>query len=206
VHEQASQRRARIEHGEEVLRDAPVADQLVPVGRLVGEAERLRGRHRRERRRARAPVGEVAGCHVVALDAGLAVVLVQRDDALDVRERQPLEQDAIDRAEDRGVGADADAEREHRGDGERRRLAQRARRVAEVLEQRLDVRAALGVADALLHLLHAPRLDERGAPRVLGGHARPHLLLDEQLDEPPQLAVELPIVPVAPEHRRATTS
>ena len=53
-------------------------------------------------------------------------------------DRQPMEQHAVHHAEDRRARADADGERNHRGEREHRRLAQRAHGVARVLDQRLE--------------------------------------------------------------------
>jgi hypothetical protein len=64
--------------------------------------------------------------------------MVHADDPIGVRERQRLEQHGADDAEDGGVGADAESKGEERGPGERRRVAQRADGVSQVLQQLID--------------------------------------------------------------------
>ena len=48
-----------------------------------------------------------------------------------------IEQDAVDNAEDGGGGADAEHEREHRGDDEAGRFAELAEGEAEILHERV---------------------------------------------------------------------
>jgi len=54
-----------------------------------------------------------------------------------LREGQRLQQQCVDEGEDRGVGADAEGERDDRDQGEDRRLDERANRVANVLSNGL---------------------------------------------------------------------
>ena len=54
-----------------------------------------------------------------------------------LREGQRLQQQRVDEGEDRGVGADAEGERDDRDQGEDRRLDERANRVANVLSNGL---------------------------------------------------------------------
>src|SRR4029079_879641 len=54
-------------------------------------------------------------------------------EAIALLDREPLQQCGVDQAEDRRVGADAEREREDRGGGEARVLAQHARGVNEAL-------------------------------------------------------------------------
>ena len=68
----------------------------------------------------------------------LAVFRVHANQAIGRLERIRCEERGVDDAEDGGVGADAEAERQDRYRGEARVLAQRARRVAHVLRQLLD--------------------------------------------------------------------
>ena len=60
--------------------------------------------------------------------------MVDRDQPVGVAVRQGAEQHAVDDAEDRAVGADAQRERERRDEREARRLAQGAEGVAQVGE------------------------------------------------------------------------
>src|ERR1044072_3816452 len=62
------------------------------------------------------PVEEVCGRDVVARDAGLNVVLPERNDAIGVAIRQWAQQHGIDYTEDSRVRADAESKREHHND------------------------------------------------------------------------------------------
>ena len=55
--------------------------------------------------------------------------------AIGLRKRQRLEQHAVDDAEDRGVGADAERQRDDRGEREGRRGAKLSRGVADVVPE-----------------------------------------------------------------------
>ena len=68
--------------------------------------------------------------------AGVRIVVVQPDDPIGVRHRQRLQDDRPHDAEDRGVGADADRERQERRDREGAVLHQHARRKSRVLAER----------------------------------------------------------------------
>ena len=60
-----------------------------------------------------------------------------------------LEEQAIDNAEHRRVGADAERQRDDRGDGQPRAPCERAQRVAQVGEQGVHARAsALGARES----------------------------------------------------------
>ena len=85
-----------------------------------------------EVRRARAIVDEVHR------RAGVAVSLLRVHDAheaVGLRKRQRLEQHAVHDAEDRRVGADAERERDDRGEREGRRRAELSRGVADVVPE-----------------------------------------------------------------------
>ena len=79
------------------------------------------------------------------------VAAVNVDEAIAVGDGQPLKQRGVDEAEDRGVGADAERERQDGGDGKAWLLSQHARGVAHVLPEI----AERGIAG--------------GAPGVMGG-------------------------------------
>ena len=58
-----------------------------------------------------------------------------RNQALGFRKRQRFQHDAVDHAEDGGVGADTDRERQHDEDRKRRLPAQQSQRIPRILEQ-----------------------------------------------------------------------
>ena len=74
--------------------------------------------------------------------AGPVDRLAQVDEPVAVAVRQRLEQHAAHDAEDRGVGADAEREREDDDGGERGAVAQRAQRVRDVGGDALEPRQA----------------------------------------------------------------
>ena len=86
-----------------------------------------------------------------------------------MREGERPQEQRVDGAEDRGVGADADGEREHGDGGEGRRAAEGAEREARVLHCGVENGESghgarlLGECDVRL-----PKLLARGEARVLG--------------------------------------
>ena len=84
---------------------------------------RLDERQRLERLRARAPLEEVQRMH---RDGRLRIrrLFPERDEATGIRIRQRTQQHRVDEAEDRGVRADAEREREHGDRREARALAE----------------------------------------------------------------------------------
>ena len=115
-------------------RDAENAEEAVahraPLGkaRLAAAEDRRRiaavGRHRVEARRSVAPVDEVRMRY--ARGAAARVALAERDDAGGLAVRQRPQQHAVDDAEDRGVGADAERQRDHGDEREGGTLEERA--------------------------------------------------------------------------------
>jgi hypothetical protein len=75
------------------------------------------------------------------------------DEAIRAGIGQRAEQDGLDDREDRGVGADAERERQQRGDRKARLAAEQATRVAKVIEDHRAVRRTgidAGCLDRLL--------------------------------------------------------
>ncbi len=127
----AAEHRLHAKHREIVLRDDK-ALQLLRIAR-AGRDERVRRRHRnvgehllafahreharpRDRRRRKAAIGQQR---------------LQLHDAAGVRVRQRAQEDRLDHAEDRAVGADAEREREDRDEREDGRLGEGAERESE---------------------------------------------------------------------------
>jgi Skp family chaperone for outer membrane proteins len=80
---------------------------------------------------------EVAGVAGVAGETAFDAAIVVVADAVELRgigDRKRAQQDALDQREDGRVGADAERQRDDRGEREARRLAQLAQRVADVVE------------------------------------------------------------------------
>ena len=125
------------EQGEQVRRHAFGVQffRLEPPARPGGEVE-LRIFERGdglEHGVARLPFHEVGGRDVAALQPVLAVLLPDGDDARGIAEREVAQEHGVDHAEDGGIGADAEGQRQDRDGGEAGRLAEQAEPVAEVL-------------------------------------------------------------------------
>ena len=60
--------------------------------------------------------------------------------------------------EHRRIGANAERQREHSGDGEARVPGQHAAAVTQIPPELLDPGSPASVPDGLLHLVHAPHL------------------------------------------------
>ena len=71
--------------------------------------------------------------HVVA---GVRPLLVEHHQALGIAHRELAQQDLVDQREDRGVGADAERQRQDGDGGEERAAAEAAQRQAEVVRRK----------------------------------------------------------------------
>ena len=116
-----------------------------------------------------------------------------------LRNRQRPNAQRVDQLEDRGVGADAEGEREHGDGGESGTAQQDAGAVPEILSEVLDDADAPGIAALLFALLDAVHRPERREPRVGGGEAFRDELIGQPLDVKPELVVELPLDGVSAE-------
>ena len=84
----------------------------------------------------------------------------------------------VDQAEDRGVGADAECEREHRYRGKSGIQAQQPRRVAHIAPEGVERRDRVGAEDAFSHDRDVAELAVRGKPRVVRRHPAGDVLVD----------------------------
>ena len=114
----------------------PDADRL--KGLVVAEEGEVHGRRELQ---AGGKIGEAAGAGRVKPEG---------DELVGVGIRKRAQQDAVDDAEDDGIGADADGEGEQNGDGESGGFAQAAEDELEIGEERLDAGPLPGFAAALL--------------------------------------------------------
>ena len=118
---------------EVVRRDARAAQlDRVAHARERGAAAGL-GRHEVEHGVVLLPVEKVQRGDAVALAARR--LLEHAHDAVGVRVGERLQQQSVDEAEDGGVGADAERERQQRHDGESRTPRQGSHRISHVLQQ-----------------------------------------------------------------------
>jgi hypothetical protein len=97
------------------------------------------------------------------------------------------EQDGIDDGENRRARADAEREGEHDNGAKTGRPAQRARRVAEILEKLFEPHEPSLAARALLDLLHATELPLRGVARFVRRHPIVHVIRRALLKMKPHL-------------------
>jgi hypothetical protein len=88
-------------------------------------------------------------------------VIPDHDEAVRIRIRKRLEQDAIHDREDRAAGANADGEREERRGGEHRRPARQSQRESKVVPQFVEQPPATNLAARLIHLCDAAELQAR---------------------------------------------
>src|SRR6185369_16947487 len=122
------------------------------------------------------------GIEIAGPDAHQAVGMV-------VGER--VEKDAVEHAEDGGVDADAQGEREQGDACERGAAAEAAPGIADILGEDLKERAEKGVAHPFLDLLQSFKLDARGAARTIGRHAPGDVLVHHHLVAGAKLLVQL---------------
>ena len=113
-------------------------------------------------------------------------------DAISVaQKRRRTDEQAIDDAEHRRIGADAESEREHDAEGEARLGAKAADRVAEILQGRLDEDRAARVATLLLGAVH-PAECQAGTPKCFRArNSHPLVLLGLVLDVKAKLVGKL---------------
>src|SRR5581483_3942245 len=104
-------------------------------------------------------------------------------------------------AEERGVGADADRQREQGRDAEAARVQQRARAVAEVLQQVLEPGEAALVAPALDRDVGGAQVERRQPARLGGRRTAAAMALLEHLAVECQLLVERSVVVVRARRR-----
>jgi hypothetical protein len=145
--EGASERWIYAEHAEvAVRRGEHIGDFALAGDEHVGPREAEEGRDAGEQasvafQLAEQPIRDVADLFGTAR-AGLG----ERYETMRVADGQVAEKHGIEEAEDRGVGADAESEREHDYAGETGRAAKRSGGVAQVLRELVEDREAAAVA------------------------------------------------------------
>ena len=153
------------EEAQRLRRDAQSLDALGAGGEPEVRAPHLGRAHRLERVGLGAPVEEVG-----RRDGEAAAVQHHRR-AVGIGIAERLQQDGPHRAEHRGVGADAQAEDQHRGGAEAGRAPQAADAGPQVVPPRLEPAGAAAVAVRFLYRLDAAEALAGGPPRVLGRQA-----------------------------------
>jgi len=101
-------------------------------------------------------------------EVGKGLVRPQCQELFGLWIRQPAKQNGIDDAEDRGIRADAERERDHCRHREAGSLAQRAHREAKILDEIFETADAASVAAFFLSKFEAINVAECFAPGFLG--------------------------------------
>src|SRR5829696_6201230 len=105
----------------------------------------------------------------------------------------------VDDGEDRGVGADSEREREDRGGGERGGPSQHPERIPHVLQDALEARFPVGIANVVFDRGVAAVFQPGGAARLFQRHARLQLRFDRLVEVAADLLVEFLILPFTAE-------
>ena len=204
--EDAAAFRRHVEDAEEAGGHTRADDALgIAVAGHV-EARELHRRRRRECLHRLDAVDEVAGRDAAAV---APQILVQRDDSLRRRERQRLQHDRLDGAEDRGSRADAESERDDSGEREPGAAKQLPDGEGDVLPQFGHVLGPSHLVVPLLSERPAPGVDPidvaEAPDRFLARCVRAHPALDEladaHLDVEGELGVDLVVDARPPEPR-----
>ena len=116
-------------------------------------------------------------------------------------DRQRPQQQTVDEAEERRVGADAERERERHDSGEGGALPEHSDRVAHVLREDVEPGQAALLAVHLAETVRPAELQEGLASRVRGGQPAPLEFVGQQLEVRRQLFVELTLQPILREQR-----
>ena len=122
-----------------------------------------------------APVGEIG---IGGIVQAAPVAREDHDQPIGRFERQRPEERRVDQAEDGGVRADAEREREDRRRGEAGVLAEYAHRGDQILAECVERRDSVLIAISFLRLRRAAQADQRVAPRLVGRHARAQVVVD----------------------------
>ena len=121
----------------------------------------------------------------------LQIGLKRGDQLLGMRVGQRLKQNRIHHAENCGVGADAQRQRQYRDGSEAGVFAQHAKCIARVLQKCLEPGRAAQFAVGLAQLRSPSQPDARRAPRLLRRHPPPNIFFGEHLEMAGQFALEI---------------
>ena len=136
--EPPAERRLDVEHAEEVHVDNGSRDALGTVGAREREPRLTERGQSGEAVMTNAPVERVGWRRVAVTLSCLPIGVRYQHQIVRAGERQRPYEHGVDDAEDRGVGADADRNREDREEEKARRPPERARGVAEILKPPLN--------------------------------------------------------------------
>ena len=193
--EGAAQQRLDAQHVEEIGRDH---GGLHALGGVLPDEQKVHGVMLHD-----AGQGVVAVAVIVdflhgegqIVDVRLAELLMKHHQVAAVAIRQGAQQHAVHHAENGGVGADAESQRENCGMPEKPGiLQQHANAIADVLQQRLDDPAGAGVAAIFLERLDAAHAEHCLAPGLPRFHSAAQVDLGLAIDVVLQFPVKLALV------------
>jgi hypothetical protein len=121
------------------------------------------------------------------------------NEAIDIGERESAQEDGVDEAEYRGVGAHAEGECEDRGCGEGRAFAEEAECVAEILHYRIEKSGGAGIADGFFDLFEAAEVELGLAAGFVGSEAAGAVFVGEEIGVGAEFGVEVGLGALAAE-------
>ena len=157
--DRSAENRLDTEHREEPGRHACAGHglRLRSVATEVGVPGPV-GRGAREEIGLLRPIGEIEIRNVAVGNAGRRIFSFEIDDAIRIRKRKRTKENAVDQAEDGGIGADPEPERDDRDGGKAFMLQEHSNAITNVVKQR--VHDSLGIVRQREH-----RIGARGAKR-----------------------------------------
>ena len=120
---------------------------------------------------------------------------MEGDDSRRVFVRQRTQDDGIHDAENGGVRADAESQREGRDGGEAGIFAEHTKGESQVVEECFKKRKTAAVAVDFFRLLDAPQFYKRFPSRFCGVHAGTQIVFDVHLEMAVHLYRKIPILP-----------
>ena len=112
----------------------------------------------------------------------LAHQSIQEDETFWFRDRQRAEQKAVDEGKDRGVGPDAEGERQNRNASDDRSGAEHTNGDPQILSQAVNETDSVHLVNLLPHQGDVPKLPSRPDVRLLRRQTRTDVVVDEQVE------------------------
>ena len=167
--ERTAKHRLHAEHVEEVRVDHRSRQPVRLIGGRERDARRAKAGETGEAVMARAPVEKVRRVGAVETLSRQAIGAADQDEIAGARKRQRTQQHRVDHAEDGGVRADADGDRQDGEQRERRRATERAGGIAQILPQQVDHLVPRGAPHRSADTLAPSRsgVSSTGRPRPL---------------------------------------
>ena len=195
--EEPSQGGLDAQHREEVFGylDADHGQRIAQAREFVlnGVEESLVARHTLERTVITAELLECGDRVGLVREAALATIRSEPHQPARLAEGQRTQQDGVDHAEDRDIGADSQGQHQDNDAGKRAISPQGAQGKAQVLAQDVQRRQAASIAMLLHRPLHAAKADEGLAARLFRQHALAEIVLDPRVDMGADLGSEINI-------------